>query len=260
MAIENLSAIEKTLMLPEGTLSKAIESTENVNIDLQDLEVFTKSDYSLRIENLKSTFQKQGADFFVKDAKEKLGLEFEGKTLDAFHDAIIKKANISPDTKVLELQKDLEKVRLNLAEKDNVILSIEKEYKAKESKRVINETILSKINIETSIPKEDVLTIFKSKYEVNLENDNLVFSQKGEVLKNQKTLNPLGIDEVFASFLPTYAKEVTGGKADNDNFGKAKSGSMDAFIEEMTKKSVQISSAEFNTEMSKRITNKTLSF
>ena len=70
MAIENLSAIEKTLMLPEGTLIKAIESTENVNIELQDLEVFTKSDYSSRIENLKSTFQKQGADFFVAERAE----------------------------------------------------------------------------------------------------------------------------------------------------------------------------------------------
>ena len=262
MAIENLSVIEKTLQLPEGTLSKAIESTDSVNVELPELEVFKKDEYNARIENLKGTFQKQGQDFFLKDAKEKLGLEFEGKTLDkfaeAFQNKILKDAKIEPELKVKELSTDLEKLRANLAEKDSMIANIENSYKQKEQKRFIKDTLLSKINIETSIPKEDVLTILQSKYEIDIENDSLIFKQNGEVLKNDKTLNPLGIDDVFNSFLPTYAKEPTGGKGGSDKAGNHKAGSLDAFIAEMQKQGITMSSTEFNLEMSKRISNKTL--
>lgn len=263
MALENLSEIEKTLQLPEGSLKSAIESQESVKIDIPELEVFKKDEYNTRIENLKTTFQKQGADFQIKEMKEKLGLDFEGKTLDKFSEAfkskVLKEASIEPDQKVKELNSDIEKLRANLLEKDTQIQNIETSYKKKETQRSIKDQLLSKINIETSIPKDDVLLILQSKYEIDLENDSLVFKQNGEVVKNKTTLSPLGADEVMSQFLPTYAKEATGGKGKGDDTGKFKAGTLEAFTSEMNQKGIKTGSQEFNKEMSKRISDKTLS-
>jgi len=264
MAVENLNAIEKALHLPEGSLQTAIESQDVIKIELPELEIFKKEDYNTRIENLKGTFQTQGRDFQIKEAKETYGLDFEGKTIDKFADALkakfLKESSIEPDSRVKELQTDLEKLRANLAEKDVTISNINESFKKKETQRSINDTLLSKINIETSIPKEDILLILKSKYEIDLEGDKMVFKKDGEVLKNQTTLNPLGVDDIFNEFLPTYAKEATGGKAKGDNTGSYKAGTIDAFTDEMNKKGIRSGSQEFNNEMQKRIKEKTLTY
>lgn len=260
--IENIKAIEALLQLPEGTLQSAIATPDNVTVELPELEVFRKEDYSARIENLKGTFQKQGQDFLIKEAKEKLGLEFEGKGFDKFTDAFQKKvladAKLDPDEKSKALLADLDKLRANLAEKDNAIASIEASYKRKETDRFVNDTLLSKINIETAIPKEDVLLILKSKFGVDVENDQIVFKNGSDVLKNATTLNPLTVDEVFATFLPAYAKQVTGGSGSGDDIGKVKQGSLEAFQKEMNQKGVTVGSTAFNSEMQKRIAEKTL--
>lgn len=262
MAIENLSVIEQTLQLPEGTLLQAIESTEVVKVELPELEVFKKEDYNARIENLKNTFQKQGQDFLVKEAKQKFGLDFEGKSIDTFAEKLkakaLEEAKVEPNEKVKELQNDLEKLRKNLEEKDNLIIQKETEFKQKEKKRFIKETLLSKINVETSIPKEDVLTILQSKHEIDIENDTIVFKQNGEILKNSTTLNPKTIDEVYAEFLPNYAKQPTGGKGEKNETGHKKANSLEMFNEEMENKGIALNSEIYNKEMLQRLSNKTL--
>ena len=262
MAIENLSVIEQTLQLPEGTLLQAIESQEAVKVELPELEVFKKEDYNARIENLKSTFQKQGQDFLIKEAKQKFGLEFEGKSIDTLAEKLrakaLEEAKVEPNEKVKELQSDLEKLRKNLEEKDNLIIQKETEFKQKETKRLIKDTLLSKINVETSIPKEDVLTILQSKYEIDVENDNIIFKQNGEVLKNNTTLNPKTVDELYAEFLPNYAKQPTGGKGEKNETGHKKANSLEMFNEEMQNKGIALNSEAYNKEMMQRLSNKTL--
>lgn len=262
MAIENLSVIEQTLQLPEGTLLQAIESQEVVKVELPELEVFKKEDYNARIENLKSTFQKQGQDFLIKEAKQKFGLEFEGKSIDTLAEKLrakaLEEAKVEPNEKVKELQSDLEKLRKNLEEKDNLIIQKENEFKQKETKRLIKDTLLSKMNVETTIPKEDVLTILQSKYEIDVENDNIIFKQNGEVLKNNTTLNPKTVDELYAEFLPSYAKQPTGGKGEKNETGHRKANSLEMFNEEMQNKGIALNSEAYNKEMMQRLSNKTL--
>ena len=262
MAIENLSVIEQTLQLPEGTLLQAIESQEVVKVELPELEVFKKEDYNARIENLKSTFQKQGQDFLIKEAKQKFGLEFEGKSIDTLAEKLrakaLEEAKVEPNEKVKELQSDLEKLRKNLEEKDNLIIQKETEFKQNEKKRLIKDTLLSKMNIETSIPKEDVLTILQSKYEIDVENDNIIFKQNGEVLKNNTTLNPKTVAELYAPFFPNYPKQPTDGIDENNETVHCKFNSLEMFNEEMQNKGIALNSEAYNKEMMQRLSNKTL--
>jgi hypothetical protein len=265
MAIENLSVIEQTLQLPEGTLKQAIESQEVVKIELPELVVLKKEEDSLRIENLKSTFQKQGADFLIKEAKQKFGLEFEGKSIDKFAESLkvkaLQEAQINPDSKVKELQSDIEKLRNNLLEKDNLIQNIEQTYKKKEAQTFIDSTLNKAINVETTIPKEDVLQLLKSKFEIDLEENKIIFKKNGEVLKNEKTLSPKTIEEVMTEFLPTYTKQgATGGKGEGNQTGNRNATSMDLFNEEMKNKSINVGSEAYNRELQTRLANKTLKF
>lgn len=263
MAIENLSVIEQTLQLPEGTLKNAIESQDVVKIELPELEVFKKEDYKSRIENLKSDFQLSGKDHFVKEIKRQYGLEFEGKKAESLVEALkakaLEEANITPDSKVKELQSDIEKLRNNLLEKDNLIQNIEQTYKKKEAQTFIDSTLNKAINVETTIPKEDVLQLLKSKFEIDLEENKIIFKKNGEVLKNEKTLSPKTIEEVMNEFLPTYTKQgATGGKGEGNQTGNRNATSMDLFNEEMKNKSINVGSEAYNRELQTRLANKTL--
>jgi hypothetical protein len=133
------------------------------------------------------------------------------------------------------------------------------EFGSKIKATTIDSILDKSLKVETNIPKEDVLLILKSKYQIDLENDNIVFKQNGEVVKNDKTLNPKTIEEVFSEFLTPYLKTPSGGTGGKNEQGKPKPNSMQAFKSEMESKGIKLGSAEYNREMSERIKNKTLS-
>jgi hypothetical protein len=260
--IENLKDLETLLKLPEGALKTAIESAESVKVEIPELEVFTKSDYSARIENLKTTFQKQGQDFMIKEFKEKKNLDFEGKGLDKLIEVSIQnalqEAKIEPDAKSKNYLQDIEKLQSNLSIKDKEIEELKMSFESKENDRYINDYISKKINFETSIPKEDVISLLRAKMEFKKDGDNILTLKNGEILKNQTTLNPLSLDEALIDVLPAYAKQVTGGKGAGDQTGQSKTGTMESFNQEMESKGVALGSADYSQELSARISNKTL--
>lgn len=260
-----ITDLEKLLKMPEGTLKNAITSAEEVAIELPKVKVFTVEEDDQRVENLKREFKTAGLEIAVKEKRRELGLEFEGKTIDNllenYKKKVIEEAGINPDKKVLELTRDKEALQANLLKESQKLADFEKAVNRERNQFAIDNTILKQIPDNTLIPKEDVLGLFKTKYQVEKsEQGSLLFKKAGsdEILKSPTTLNPLSAEDVLKDFLMPYIGKPAGGAGAGDSGGASKPGTMEAFMVEMEKKNIGVGSEEFNREMQNRIKEKTL--
>ena len=268
--IENISEIEQQLGLPEGEFKKLYDSKDKAKIDLSAVEIVKKADLETRMTNYANeVFEKKKSavlEIYNKTVfRDGFGLTID-KTADPKELAVLAKeriladAKITPDSKVQELQSDLEKLRKNSSEwetKHNELLAT---IATEKKQSQVNNTIVSALPEKTKIPKEDLKLLFESKYKPVLSDDGKVLfhNEKGEVLKNPQTLNPMTIKEVMAEFQVPYVEGATGGSGGGDNPGAAKGGSYEAFEKEMAVKGFTPMSKEFIDEMKTRIANKTL--
>lgn len=267
--IKNIATIETALGLKPGEFDIFYKAPEEKEIDLtniaivpkSDYEVMSKADFAARLENQKTSAQ----EIMIKEARTKFNLDFTGKTIDKFAEALKKKAieeaGVTPDKKVLELTKDLETVRGNLTEYENKYKNLETTVKQKETAFTIDSTINAALpKVKTKIPVQDLGVLFKTKYKPAVNDSGaLVFhNDKGEVLKNTTTMNPLSVSEVMNDFQTPYIETPAGGDGGGDNHGQAKPGTYDAFVKEMEKENKLEGTQGFVNEMKKRMADKTL--
>jgi len=265
MALENIQEIEKALGLEEGKFNEIITSEENHSIDISGLYISKKSDHDALTENLKKTYRQEGVEVAVKTARNELGLEFEGKKtlkplLEAYAKKIENDAKIEPNEKYDTLKVDFEKRGNLITEWEEKYNDLQSNFKQKESQRTIDNTLLKEIPGNTSIPKDDILAILKSKYDFNVGEDGFEIIKDGQVQKNDANMNLLTAKEFMTTFINPYLKKVDGGAGGDDSKSGGKESSLDVFNKRMEEKSVNIGSEAYNNEMSKAIKDGTLKF
>jgi uridine kinase len=233
MAIGNLEAVEKSLGLEAGKLSEMITSEETHNVELDNLVIFSKDDYDARINNIKKETSFNAVEVAIKNARNEIGLEFQGKTMEnllkSYKEKIEKESTIEPEKRFSDLKTNFEKlqeVNQGLESKYN---DLESNIKKQNQTRVINETLLKEIPDNVAIPKEDILAIMKSKYEFNIGEDGFEIIEGNTLLKNETTRNNMKPDEFLKTFIKPYLKEVEGGRGKSDEKGKPKDGTFEAW-------------------------------
>lgn len=265
MAIENLGAVAKAAGISEESLKNAIESEESVSVELNEDRVVydSKEDFDTYIGNVKKEASTASLEIAIKNARNENGLEFQGKTMDNLVNAIKEKAladaQIEPNAKISELNKDLESLRGQLQTKESEFTELQDRFKREGQERSINNKILDALPKEgTTIGQDDLLTLFKSQHQVELSDDgNVVIKKNGQVMKDH-LMSPMGLNDVINSFTTPYIKKAEGGRGKGNEKGSAKAGTLDAFIKEMADKDIASGSQEFNRIMSERITEGTL--
>lgn len=272
--IENITEIESSLELAEGTLKEAIASADAVNIDIPAGKFFdtethvikTKDDHDQYINNLRNQYadenKKAGLEVAVKNYKSESGLEFEGKTIEKLAEAITLKAQadakVEPNTKIEELNKDLKRLKEINEGWETKYNDLNNSTAKQAQQRTIDGNILSNITGELTLPKEQIMILFKAEYEVVEEDGKMVVKKGGETLKNDSNLDPIPLKDIVSKFIETFAKKPSGGAGGGDTTGEGKAGSMEAFIKEMEADGKSVGSEEFNVEMQRRIADKTL--
>lgn len=257
---KNMTEIESFLGLEEGTFQAAIESDDSKTIELpkgklidpETHEIFTKEDFTKRIENVKSEAKTAGIEIAVKEARNSLGLDFQGKTVDNLLEAhsakVLADAKIEPEKKVQELTDDLAKLKtLNQSlteERDGLVLSNQQA----DSRRTIESSILSHLEGTYTLPKERMLTIFNAEHEVVKEGDSFIVKKGGETLKNDQTRDPLPLKDVVSTFSEDFLKKAEGGAAGGDTTGGGKS-NLDSFIARQEKEGNTVGSEAFQKNM-----------
>ncbi len=260
MAIENINEIEQSLGLEAGKLIELINSEDKVKIDLSNKVIYDKNDYNSLINNIKKEEFKKGQELLLKELKDEQGLEYEGRKdpknfIKHFREKIEAESKIEPEKKYSNLKTDFEKLQEINQSLTQKYSELEMSIKKRENERFINETLLSEIPDNTTIPKDDILAILKAKNEFNVGEDGLEIIKDGEVLKNQTTRDLLTPNEFMKDFIKPYLKDVEGGRGNQDDDG-VKAGTFESFDAEMKNKGIV--GQEYNIEMQKRIKEGTL--
>jgi len=266
---DDLASIEKAMKIEEGTLQTAIDNDEEVEVKLtEDLVIFTKEEDETRLNNIRAESKTAGLEMGIKEKRNELDLKFEGKTLDNLLEASNKNAvdqaladaKIEPDKKIIELEGDKTKLQGTITELTDKVTGLEGNIKKTGEQAQIDTTLLSHIPENTTIPKGDIMLLFKSKHQVSLTSEGVMeISKDGEILKDD-TRNPLLAKDVVTQFSDTFIKKPEGGAGGDDDpaGGAGGEGSMEAFIEEMKEKEIPANSMKFNEELQKRIKDGTL--
>ena len=81
MALDNIAEIETTLGIESGRLIEMINSEEAFSVDLSEKVFLSKTAYEERIANIKKESATVAIETAVKEQRNTLGLDFQGKTM-----------------------------------------------------------------------------------------------------------------------------------------------------------------------------------
>lgn len=211
------------------------ENEEIEGIELPELHVFDQNQLTERLKNHVEISKPTLIEMAIKEARNSLGLEFEGKTIENLAKAAIEKgkqeAGIKPSEALKEKDSIIEKLQ-------KTIQDVESDYKTKlESKENelsqirTNQNIYSLIpdNLDTNLSKKDLAILFKNDVQIVEQDGKLLYKQNGEVLRDTKTQNPLSGENVINNWLSNkniMTKQEGKGRADGNS--KIKNTSVDS--------------------------------
>lgn len=265
MALENINEIEKAFGIEEGKLKDMITSEEKHSLDLSGILIEPKSIYEERVKNIRESASTMAKEVTIKKIKNEFGLEFEGKYEDNLIEALKKRdENIKsevikdPEERFVSLQTDFQKLQSNYQEEIKKREQLENDYKEKEKSTKIKNDVFKHIPDDTIVSKSTILIEANQKgfsFD-NIDGVTVIKDSKGEIVKDERTLSPLPIDNWMKSFVTPYLKQVEGGSGRMDDTPPAKAGTYEAFMKEAEKNGWN--DTQRNQEMSKRIADKTL--
>jgi hypothetical protein len=211
---KTLQAIADKLKIKIDDLSSAVKSEQNVDLTIPEITVFTSDELTRHDENLKKeNYEKAktaGEEMLIKNLKDKTGVKIDGKDPDkfisSFKNQILEEAKIEPNKKIEELQGDIDKLKANLKIADDEKTNLTNQIK----ETSLQQKIISSSQKEAILPALDIYTLMKSKgYSFVEENGKINVSQNGNVLKDNKTLEPLSGIDIFDKFITDNNLEKT---------------------------------------------------
>lgn len=261
----------QAIELPKETISQGIEKGE-ISITDEKIKLFTDEELSKREKKIESTSYNKGkvdgVEIEWKETKRKLGIEIEGKNgdeiLNAFKEKVLTDAKIEPSKKISELEQIASQLRTNLqtAEKEKNDLLTNFQNKEKEYKiNSLLTTIIPDNAVSETFTKNDVSALFKANgYAIDIQEGKEVALFNGEIVKDEKTLEPLPVKNVMDKFVieKGFIKKDDGRGEKDKTKDQIKAGSLEAFIKEMEAKGIKHNTEPFIKEMQSRIKDKTL--
>lgn len=177
----------------ESAAKELIDATEEKKIAIPETtKIFTGEAFTKATENIKNDGIKIGKELVVKDMKEEVGLEFEGKNykkfIEEYKTHVLKEEGKTVDEKVKSRDKTINELKEALTKEQ------------KEKTEAINSQMQVKKDYELikSLPKDrdprfsdqQYITLLKSEMEFGEEEGKPVVKMKGEILKDGQ-FNPI---------------------------------------------------------------------
>ncbi|HPJ65958.1 MAG TPA: hypothetical protein PK243_10585 [Flexilinea sp.] len=238
-----IDKIAAALKIKPDDFKAKLTSDKEEGIEIPSGTYLTDDDLKTRDRNKYNEAKKAFEEMTVKKIKEeKEYTDFNGTTFEELfqhHDNKLKsKYDSSADDRVKTLESDLEKMKGAHATEKQQLSDQVNDYKSKFEQERIDTKILSAMPKETTIKPEAIVTLFKSNYQLSLdENGNIVVSKNGEVLKDAGTASPLPFDKVFTEYVDAegYIGKRGGRGGGNDGGGGGGTSTEEDFIEKWEK-------------------------
>lgn len=209
---ENLKALAKLAGVDSETLEQAIKAEDEKAVEIvEPFKVFkTKEDF----DKLENNFEEEarqsylqgkdaGREIFIKEYKNKLDLNFEGKDPEKFVEALqtkaVEEAGKNPDKRVKELEEDLSKLRKTEEQKEARIKELEQEKEG----IVVTSKIKSSLpeNLIEGLDREDALVILKNNLTFTKDENGKPIVKKGEQVLKNDLREPLSYEDAINNFV-----------------------------------------------------------
>lgn len=255
--------------VPKEEVSKAIE-TGKVEVQAENLITYSKDDFDTFTSNLSNEEYKKGKtageEMLIKTAKEKNGLDFEGKSFEKYDEAlknkIISEANIKPNEKITELENKFNTLQESYASLETTHNEYKQGISEKQTRQKKDAEILKYIPKDVIVESDLALMALKQKAGLDVE-----FSEDGKpilLINGQKAQDNVMNDVLITqdavldklTALNLIAKKE-GGRGQGDQV-QGKKGSYEAFVKEMEANEVPMNSEKFQSELNKRLKDGTL--
>lgn len=203
-----IEKISKLLKVKAEDLTAAIAAEAETDVPISDdISLFTTDE----VKRLKSNSYNEGkeaqSEMIVKEYKEKLGLSFTGKTMDALMEAhaehITTKAGAAPDEKLKELNTKIEALTKANTEYENKVKGLE----SKMAESAIEMDVFSSFTLPTgedapAYSQKEIKTLAEVNgysFKKNASGQTVVY--KGDELQATKTGDPKPLGEFFNEFM-----------------------------------------------------------
>lgn len=264
--ITNLETILGAVGLNKESFIEAMQSESEVELEFSKptLEAFSPDAFAddEKFQTFKRNFSEEqktaGREMAIKDARNKYGLEFEGKTIDNLVNAVTAKveseATAEPDKKLQQYKGDIdslkgqiESIQLERDQFKGQISEIQSNHK-------LERTLYGKVKDESnySIPADDLVALYKMKTNIGIEEgSHVLYEPNGDILKNDLR-EPISIEAHFSEFTKSYLKNPTGGTGGADETPTGKR-SLNEFANELTAEGLQPNSEAWNARVSEAL-------
>lgn len=231
----------KVLGIDVSKLTDAIKAENEVSLEVPAL--FTeqqKNDYGKnRFDEGKTAM----SEILAKDVKKAFKIESESKDINevikVFGEMKVKEFG-KPNEKIEALEKEKTELQTKLSEALNLTQKTESEFANKLFAVETRTNILSLIPENTTIPKEDIMTLFLATHNIKKDNGRTVVERDGQILKDN-VLNPLEVKTIINTFVDSKGfikKDGMNGK-DRTGGGSAKFSNMAEFMDYCKKNEIE---------------------
>lgn len=257
--IEKLAKIAK---IDAKELETAIKDTAEKDVVVPDtLTVLDDKELETLKKNEYKAGKEKGLEMTIKDAKDKLGLEFSGKSIDDLLEAhkakSLAEAKVKPDEKVAELETKLATVQNTAKELQTKLEKAESDTVAIKTNAEVFKYIPELTNENgPSFDRDEIMTMMKAKgYDFKLDNGNLVATKDGNPLTD-KLSNPVPVKDVVTGYLKErkLLNESGEGTPAGRGAGSGAAGFKPGKLSELISKFESEGKSTYGTEFSQAVT------
>ena len=204
---EQITEIAKLLKIDEASFTAALTSADETEVKLNpELQVLTTEELTKRDESIGSQKYKEGknaaTEMLVKEYREKLDLQFEGKDPEKLVEAIQKKAladaKVEPNKKIDELNGVIAKLQDNVKTYETEKQELKQQVEAvKTDTEILGYFPANRLPL---LKDEEYLLNFKSQFSIVTEDGKKVVKKGGEILRDKATQSPLDPKDVISQY------------------------------------------------------------
>jgi len=223
---ETIDKIAGLLKIKSTDLSTAIKAEAETDLPIDDkLLVFTVDEETQLKNNEYKKGKAAGVEMEIKEAKEKHGLDFNGKTIEGLLEANAKKvladAKIEPEKKVLELQEKITNLQKTVGEQETKLAEKDGEVSAVK----IHGELIKHIPSTATLSQDKIIGLMKMDgYEFKSVEGKVVVYKDGKELQD-KLSNPMLTKDVISGYITENKLAPDAGGGAGGRGGKDEKGS-----------------------------------
>jgi hypothetical protein len=259
---ETIAQIANVLKVKTEDLETAIKAEAETDLTFGPVSTFTDDEITTLKNNEYNRGKTTGTEIAVKETKEKLKLDFQGKTLEGLIEAASKKAladaKIEPEKKVTELQDKITNLQTTVQDYEKKLADKDAEVANVKTTGELYKYIPEPGENGPALGKDDVIQLMKANgYDFKMNESGALVPYKGGKEVQDKLSNPRAVNDVIQEFMKEKklipGEAAAGGRGGGDNKPGAKATTLSELSEQFKAQGKDTKGLEFSEAVEKAV-------